>query len=94
MVLHAIEVGGLVLFVVIGVAALLNGGGDAGRDLDFPDGETPALPSIAGASLSFYALIGFEDAVNVAEETKDADAHLPAAAVPGAWHRRRRSTCW
>jgi amino acid transporter len=27
---------------------------------------------ISGASLAFYALIGFEDSVNVAEETQSA----------------------
>ena len=32
---------------------------------------------ISGASLAFYALIGFEDSVNVAEETHDAPATFP-----------------
>ena len=32
---------------------------------------------ISGASLAFYALIGFEDSVNVAEETRDAPATFP-----------------
>ena len=49
---------------------------------------------LAGAALAFYALIGFEDSVNVAEETKDPTPHLPAVAVHGPRDRRRPSTCW
>ena len=37
------------------------------------------LVILGGAALSFYALIGFEDSVNVAEETRD-----PARAFPRA----------
>ncbi|MCW8861787.1 MAG: amino acid permease [Rhodospirillales bacterium] len=35
----------------------------------------------AGAILSFYAFIGFEDMVNVAEEVKDAERNLPRAII-------------
>ena len=72
-----IELGGLFLVVVIGAAFLFDGGGDAGRALEFKDDANPALLMIAGASIAFYALIGFEDAVNVAEETKDATKSFP-----------------
>ena len=83
MVLTAIEVLGLVIIVVIGVVALVNGDGDAGRNLDFPEGENVALAIVGGAALSFYALIGFEDAVNVAEETKDPARNFPKALFGG-----------
>ncbi|MDA0183065.1 APC family permease [Solirubrobacter phytolaccae] len=83
MVLTGIEVLGLVIIVVIGVAALANGDGDAGRNLDFPAGENVALAIVGGAALSFYALIGFEDAVNVAEETKDPARNFPKALFGG-----------
>jgi amino acid transporter len=72
-----IELGGLVLVVLIGSAFLFDGGGDAGRALEFKEGEAKALLIVAGASVAFYALIGFEDAVNVAEETKDATHTFP-----------------
>src|SRR3954466_15835231 len=72
-----IELGGLLLVVVIGAAFLFDGGGDASRAFEFKQGETPALLIVAGASIAFYALIGFEDAVNVAEETKDATRSFP-----------------
>ena len=38
---------------------------------------------IAGASIAFYALIGFEDAVNVAEETQDATKSFPRTLFTG-----------
>ena len=40
-------------------------------------GRGPLLLIVAGASIAFYALIGFEDAVNVAEETKDSTHTFP-----------------
>jgi amino acid transporter len=72
-----IEVAGLALVVIIGSAFLFDGGGDPGRALEFNDDKTPLLLIVAGASIAFYALIGFEDAVNVAEETKDATHTFP-----------------
>jgi APA family basic amino acid/polyamine antiporter len=72
-----IELGGLFLVVVIGAAFLFDGGGDASRALEFKPDATPALLIVAGASIAFYALIGFEDAVNVAEETKDSTKTFP-----------------
>src|SRR3954451_23799543 len=78
-----IEFAGLVLVVVIGAAFVLDGGGDASRAFEFKPGETPALLMIAGASVAFYALIGFEDAVNVAEETKDSTRTFPKTLFMG-----------
>jgi amino acid transporter len=78
-----IELGGLFLVVVIGAAFLFDGGGDAGRALEFKADATPALLIVAGASIAFYALIGFEDAVNVAEETKDSTRTFPRTLFMG-----------
>jgi APA family basic amino acid/polyamine antiporter len=72
-----IEVAGLLLVVVIGAAFLFDGGGDPHRAIEFKDDAAPALLIVAGASIAFYALIGFEDAVNVAEETKDSTRTFP-----------------
>jgi amino acid transporter len=79
----AIELGGLLLVVAIGAAFLLDGGGDAGRAFEFKDGDAPLLLVISGASLAFYALIGFEDSVNVAEETRDAPVTFPGTLFVG-----------
>jgi len=73
----AIELIGLLLVSIIGIAFLLDGGGDPGRALDFKPGDSAPLLIVAGASLAFYALIGFEDSVNVAEETKGATRTFP-----------------
>jgi amino acid transporter len=78
-----IELGGLVLVVVIGGAFLFDGGGDPGRALEFKQDESAALLIVAGASIAFYALIGFEDAVNVAEETTDSTRTFPRTLFTG-----------
>ena len=81
--LTAIELTGLVLVMVIGAAFLLDGGGDPGRALEFTSGEAVPLAILSGASLAFFALIGFEDSVNVAEETKDPRRVFPKALFLG-----------
>jgi len=78
-----IELAGLLLIVVIGVAALIGGTGDPSRALQFKDGVDIPLAILGGAGLAFYALIGFEDAVNVAEETQDPSRSFPRALFGG-----------
>lgn len=81
--LTAIEVTGLALVIVIGGAFLLDGGGDTGRTVEFTQDEAPVLAIVSGASLAFYALIGFEDSVNVAEETREPSRIYPRALFTG-----------
>ncbi|MBJ7518688.1 MAG: APC family permease [Solirubrobacteraceae bacterium] len=81
--LTAVECIGLLLVVVIGAAFVLDGGGDPGRALDFKEGDAVPLAILSGAALAFYALIGFEDSVNVAEETKDPAHAYPLALFGG-----------
>jgi APA family basic amino acid/polyamine antiporter len=81
--LTTIELGGLLLVAVIGLAFLLDGGGDPGRALEFKSGEAVPIAILGGASLAFFALIGFEDSVNVAEETKDPSRVFPRALFLG-----------
>ena len=45
---------------------------------------------LAGAALAFYALIGFEDSVNVAEEAQDPIRIYPKVLFGGLADRRRR----
>lgn len=78
-----IELIGLLLIVVIGAAALMGGTGDPSRALQFKEGVDIPWAILAGAGLSFYALIGFEDAVNVAEETQDPSRSFPRALFGG-----------
>ena len=52
---------------------------------EFKDGEAVPLAILGGASVAFFALIGFEDSVNVAEETQE-----PSRIYPGRLVRRPR----
>ena len=47
------------------------------------------LGVFAGAFLSFYAFIGFEDMVNMAEEVKDVRRAMPKAILLSIASRRR-----
>ena len=82
-VLTLIELGGLVLVMVVAAAALADGQGDASRAFEIKEGETIVSAMIGGAALAFYALIGFEDSVNVAEECKDPRRDYPPALFGG-----------
>jgi basic amino acid/polyamine antiporter, APA family len=84
-VLTSIELTGLLLVVVIGIAAIAGGGGavDAGRALEFKQGTSIAAAIMGGAGLAFFALIGFEDSVNVAEEARDPSRDYPRALLGG-----------
>ncbi|HEX8688824.1 MAG TPA: APC family permease [Solirubrobacterales bacterium] len=82
-VLTLVELGGLALVVVIGVAALAAGHGEPHRAVELREGATPALAILGGAALAFYALIGFEDSVNIAEETTQPERSYPIALFAG-----------
>lgn len=81
--LTLIEIGGLLLIVVIGLAALGDPGTDFGRNLEFKEGITPLFAILSGAGLAFYALIGFEDSVNIAEEVRDPSRNYPVILFGG-----------
>ena len=81
--LTLVELAGLALIVLIGVAALLDGTGEPDRVLEFKEGTAAPLAVLAGSALAFYALIGFEDSANVAEETSDPRHSYPVALFGG-----------
>jgi APA family basic amino acid/polyamine antiporter len=78
-----IELGGLALILVVGVATLGSATADPGRALEFKEGLAPLAAVIAGTTLAFYALIGFEDSVNVAEEVREPRRAFPRALLGG-----------
>ena len=82
-VLTIIELAGLLLVVIIGAAFLFDGGGEAGRAFEFKSGEAVPLAIMGGTGLAFFALIGFEDSVNVAEETQNPRRDFPRALFGG-----------
>jgi len=72
MLFTAVEVGGLLLVIVLGL-------GKAGS-VNYLD-----VPSVSGvfsaAALMFFAYLGFEDVVNIAEEIKNPKKNLPRALI-------------
>jgi len=75
-----VEVGGLLLVIWSGAGAVPDLPIEA-KDIALPR-DTAVLGGIfAGALLAFYAFIGFEDMVNVAEEVTEVTRTLPLAIV-------------
>ena len=77
------EIAGLALVLVIGVVVLLAGDADLGRPFQFNEGGNPALLALAGATLAFFAMTGFENAANVAEEVRNPSRVYPRALLGG-----------
>ncbi|WP_285585351.1 APC family permease [Herbidospora sp. NBRC 101105] len=82
-VLTLIEAFGLLVIIAIGVYALLTGDGDPSRALEFHPENGAFLGILGGTALAFYALLGFEDSVNLAEEAKDPQRSFPRALFGG-----------
>lgn len=82
-VLTLIEVAGLLLVVLIGAAALTDGIGDPSRVLEFNGNTSVFMAILGGAGIAFFALIGFEDSVNLAEEARRPRIDYPWALFGG-----------
>jgi APA family basic amino acid/polyamine antiporter len=81
-----IEISGLVIVVAIGIIALVEGVGDPSVLLQFDvqgGSGSAILAVLAGVSLAFFAMTGFENAANVAEETIDPSHAFPRALIGG-----------
>jgi len=78
-----VEIGGLVLIVVVAAVALGQGDAEPARAFEFDQDSSVFAATLAGAALAFYALIGFEDSVNIAEETRDPSHSYPKALFGG-----------
>jgi len=76
-----LEVSGLVI-VILASTLFITGGGVGANPPASPVPNAPAIGWTAimqGAALAFYAFIGFEDIVNVAEEVKNPERNVPKA---------------
>ncbi|WP_449060936.1 APC family permease [Planomonospora algeriensis] len=82
-VLTVIEAFGLLVIVAIGGYALLTGEGEPSRALEFHPEHGAFMGVLGGTALAFYALLGFEDSVNLAEEAKDPPRDFPRALFGG-----------
>ncbi|SDS67167.1 Amino acid transporter [Brevibacterium sandarakinum] len=72
-VLTMIELTGLLLVILVGFFALGSGSADFSRVMIFEtaDDKSIFLAVTAATSLAFFSMVGFEDSVNMVEETKD-----------------------
>jgi len=83
MVMTVVEVAGLVIVMIIGVWYIVQGDANFSTLGEFKAEDSPALAIIAGVALSFFAMTGFENAANVAEETINPKRTFPRALVGG-----------
>jgi amino acid transporter len=85
-VLTIIEVTGLMLVLFVGMWAFTRGGDvDFARVVAFDtdDEKNTFMAITAATSLAFFAMVGFEDSVNMAEETKDPVRTFPKVLLSG-----------
>jgi basic amino acid/polyamine antiporter, APA family len=78
-VLTCIELFGLFIVIAVGAWALSQGIGDPARALEFNAEGDPFALVASGAALAFFAIIGFEDSVNMVEETTNPQRDFPRA---------------
>ncbi|MFI6426082.1 APC family permease [Promicromonospora sp. NPDC050880] len=83
--LTLVELSGLLLVILIGFYAAFAGNVDFSRTVVFDDpGDKGAFFAVTAAtSLAFFAMVGFEDSVNMAEETHDPVRNFPKMMITG-----------
>jgi APA family basic amino acid/polyamine antiporter len=84
-VLTLVELSGLLLVILIGLWAIAGGNADFSRVVAFetPEDKSVLLAVSTATSLAFFAMVGFEDSVNMAEETKDPSRIFPRIMLTG-----------
>jgi amino acid transporter len=84
-VLTLVELSGLVMVILIGFWAIAGGNADFSRVVMFetPEDKSLLLSVSTATSLAFFAMVGFEDSVNMAEETKDPSRIFPKVMLTG-----------
>ena len=83
--LTCVELSGLLIVICIGAWAIGGGEGDLSRLTQFnaAEGESAFMSVTAATALAFFAMVGFEDSVNMAEETKDPVRIFPKVMLAG-----------
>jgi amino acid transporter len=83
-VLTCVELTGLLIIIFIGLWAIGAGQGDVSRVTEFKTGDGGMFwPVIAATTLAFFAMVGFEDSVNMAEECKNPSGIFPKVLLAG-----------
>ncbi len=83
MLMTFVEIAGLLIVMLIGVVYVAQGKADFSTLGDFQAEGSPIFAIIAGVALAFFAMTGFENAANVAEETINPSRNFPRALVGG-----------
>lgn len=84
-VLTLVEVTALGIVIAVGFFAMFQGNADFSRVVTFEDpGDKGLFLAVTAAtSIAFFAMVGFEDSVNMVEETKDPARIFPRALLTG-----------
>ncbi|MDF5758984.1 APC family permease [Spongiactinospora sp. TRM90649] len=84
-VLTVVELTGLLVIIGIGVYAVATGMGEPERLVQIESGDAGGLlfALLGSTALAFFAFVGFEDSVNMAEETKHPSRDFPRAIFLG-----------
>ena len=84
-VLTMVELSGLLLVIFVGMYAVTQGNADFGRVVVFesPDDKSVFFALSAATALAFFAMVGFEDSVNMAEECQNPVRDFPKMMLTG-----------
>ena len=83
MIMTFVELSGLLIVMIIAIYFIAQGNADFGTLTEISVAGNPALAVLAGVALSFFAMTGFENTANVAEETIDPHKAFPRSLVGG-----------
>lgn len=82
-VMTVVEVGGLLIVVAAGIGGAVRGAAEPSRLLDTGPVDAGAMAVLGATALAFFAYLGFEDAVHLAEEVRDPARSFPRAMFGG-----------
>jgi amino acid transporter len=84
-VLTLVELSGLLMIIMLGAWAIAGGAGDFSEVLVFEsaEGKSVFFAVTAATSLAFFAMVGFEDSVNMAEECTNPIRDFPKMMLIG-----------
>ncbi|WP_199286688.1 APC family permease [Nocardioides houyundeii] len=85
MIMTWVEIAGLVIIIGIGFWYAAQGDADFGvlTEFEVPQGSNVIFAIVGGVALAFFSMTGFENAVNVAEETINPERSIPRALIGG-----------
>ncbi|MBE9374290.1 amino acid permease [Saccharopolyspora sp. HNM0983] len=81
--LTAVELTGLLVVIAVGFLAVVQGAGEPARLLEVNSEAGVFFGVTSATALAFFSLVGFEDSVNMVEETRDPVRIFPRAILTG-----------